>query len=47
MSDLKHIQPKEKQIRIVVQPLSAGLISRGPLTEEERAVKDRLFGRSK
>lgn len=33
------------KVTLIVQPLSTGLIQRGPLSEEEKQVRDRLFGR--
>jgi hypothetical protein len=38
---------QQNTITVIAQPLSPGLIRRGPLSEEEKQVRDQLFGRNK
>ena len=45
MSDPQQNLDQQNTVTVIVQPLSPGIIHRGPLTEDEKAVRDRLFGR--
>jgi len=46
MADQQQNLDQQNTVTVIVQKLSPGLIHRGPLTEDEKAVRDRLFGRN-